>query len=162
MRSINVSGVPIWKLVRCAHSTVYKSGLTPCICLLLVFYAIHFLIWLFYCFPGGQCLLCKSLSTEKASTVALVRTFDIVLAFVFQLMFFDHQPNIFSISGAILVSMCNIVILSTARCPSETHDDHKLPKTNWWYNKRIKNERCRVALIKLQRNVCVKLNLVMI
>ena len=75
-------------------------------------------------------MLCKSLSTEKASTVALVRTFDIVLAFVFQLIFFDHQPNIYSISGAILVSMCNIVILGTARCPSETSSDHQIPKTN--------------------------------
>ena len=80
-------------------------------------------------FSGGQCLLCKSLSTEKASTVALVRTFDIVLAFVFQLIFLDHQPNIYGIAGAILVSMCNIVILSTARCPSETNGD-ELPKTN--------------------------------
>ncbi|XP_028393490.1 solute carrier family 35 member G1-like [Dendronephthya gigantea] len=75
------------------------------------------------CAVGGQCLLCKSLCTEKASTVALVRTFDIVLAFVFQMIFLNHQPNVYSVIGAILVSACNIVILSTARSPSETPDD---------------------------------------
>lgn len=75
-------------------------------------------------------MLSKSLSMEKASTVALVRTFDIVLAFVFQLTFFDHQPNIYSISGAVLVSICNVVMLGTVRCPSETCDEHKLPKDN--------------------------------
>lgn len=75
-------------------------------------------------------MLCKSLSTEKASTVALVRTFDIVLAFGFQLIVFDHQPNICSISGAVLVSICNIVILGTARRRSKTDDDHKLPNTS--------------------------------
>lgn len=76
--------------------------------------------------PGGQCMLCKSLSMEKASTVALVRTFDIVLAFVFQSIFFDHQPDIYSVAGAILVAMCNIVILSTPRYPLQSHDDHNL------------------------------------
>ena len=74
--------------------------------------------------PGGQCLLAKSLQMEKVSTVALVRTFDIVLAFIFQLIFFNHEANIYSTSGALLVSFCNaLVILNSSKTSTEEAEE---------------------------------------
>lgn len=49
--------------------------------------------------------------------VALVRTLDIALAFILQLLFLDYSANIYSIAGAALVLVCNaLVILNRGGC----------------------------------------------
>ena len=49
--------------------------------------------------------------------VALVRTLDIALAFILQLLFLDYAANIYSIAGAALVLGCNVlVILNRGGC----------------------------------------------
>ncbi|KAG8190162.1 hypothetical protein JTE90_008696 [Oedothorax gibbosus] len=59
----------------------------------------------------GQMLLTLALKTEHASPVAIVRAAtDIVLAFFWQIWFFNEIPDIYSISGAILVSSCVVLI----------------------------------------------------
>lgn len=55
----------------------------------------------------------KSLQMEKAAVVALVRTLDIVFAFVLQLVFLDTQANLYSVAGAILVLLCNAVVIAS-------------------------------------------------
>lgn len=68
-------------------------------------------------FVGGQALLTRSLQLEKAGVVALVRTLDIALAFILQLLFLDYAANIYSIAGAALVLGCNaLVILNRGGC----------------------------------------------
>jgi len=68
-------------------------------------------------FVGGQTLLTRSLQLEKAGVVALVRTLDIALAFILQLLFLDYAANIYSIAGAALVLGCNaLVILNRGGC----------------------------------------------
>uniref|UniRef100_T1J654 1-acyl-sn-glycerol-3-phosphate acyltransferase n=1 Tax=Strigamia maritima TaxID=126957 RepID=T1J654_STRMM len=62
---------------------------------------------------GGQVLLTKSLQLEQAGSVAIYRTADIVFAFIWQIIFFNEVPNIYSISGAVLVSTS--VILTGVR-----------------------------------------------
>ena len=48
---------------------------------------------------------------ERAGVVALVRTLDIALAFILQLLFLDYTANVYSIVGAGLVLGCNIMVI---------------------------------------------------
>lgn len=62
----------------------------------------------------GQILLTKSLQLEQAGPVAIVRSAtDIVLAFAWQIWFFNQTPNFWSISGAFLVIFC--ILLTSIR-----------------------------------------------
>jgi len=58
----------------------------------------------------GQLLLTRSLQLENAGAVAIVRSAaDILLAFVWQIWFFGDMPDIWSISGAFLVTTCLVL-----------------------------------------------------
>ncbi|XP_036936827.1 solute carrier family 35 member G1 [Acanthopagrus latus] len=52
---------------------------------------------------AGQSFLTKALQIEKAGPVALVRTVDVVLAFLFQFIFFNRAPTWWSLGGALFV-----------------------------------------------------------
>ncbi|XP_028331878.1 solute carrier family 35 member G1 isoform X2 [Gouania willdenowi] len=52
---------------------------------------------------GGQTLLIKALQIEKAGLVALMRTVDVVLAFIFQFIFFNRAPTLWSLGGALCI-----------------------------------------------------------
>lgn len=52
---------------------------------------------------AGQSFLTKALQIEKAGPVALMRTVDVVLAFIFQFIFFDRAPTWWSLGGALCV-----------------------------------------------------------
>lgn len=59
----------------------------------------------------GQMLLTLALKQENAGPVAVVRAAtDIVLAFIWQIWFFNEIPDVYSISGAVLVSSCVVLI----------------------------------------------------
>lgn len=57
----------------------------------------------------GQILLTVALQLEQAGPVSIARSSDIVFAFIWQVLFFDEIPNLFSIGGAILV-MSSVVL----------------------------------------------------
>ncbi|KAM8836454.1 solute carrier family 35 member G1 [Spinachia spinachia] len=52
---------------------------------------------------AGQTFLTKALQIEKAAPVALMRTLDVVLAFIFQFIFFNRAPTMWSLGGALCV-----------------------------------------------------------
>ncbi|XP_076856808.1 solute carrier family 35 member G1 isoform X2 [Brachyhypopomus gauderio] len=52
---------------------------------------------------GGQMFLTKALQIEKAGPVALMRTMDVVLAFVLQFLFLSRKPTWWSVGGAMCV-----------------------------------------------------------
>ncbi|KAI5617660.1 solute carrier family 35 member G1 isoform X1 [Silurus asotus] len=52
---------------------------------------------------GGQTFLTKALQVEKAGPVALMRTTDVVLAFILQFLFLSRKPTWWSICGALCV-----------------------------------------------------------
>ncbi|XP_034414257.1 solute carrier family 35 member G1 isoform X1 [Cyclopterus lumpus] len=52
---------------------------------------------------AGQTFLTKALQIEKAAPVALMRTIDVVLAFIFQFIFFNRAPTMWSLGGALCV-----------------------------------------------------------
>lgn len=52
---------------------------------------------------AGQTFLTKALQIEKAGPVALTRTVDVVLAFLFQFIFFSRAPTWWSLGGALCV-----------------------------------------------------------
>ena len=52
---------------------------------------------------AGQTFLTKALQIEKAGPVALMRTVDVVLAFIFQFIFFNLAPTMWSLGGALCV-----------------------------------------------------------
>lgn len=52
---------------------------------------------------GGQTLLTKALQLEKAGPVALMRTGDVVLSFIFQFIFFNRVPTLWSLGGALCI-----------------------------------------------------------
>lgn len=59
---------------------------------------------------SGQMLLTIAAQLEEAGLVAIARTVDVVFAFVWQIMFFNEIPNIFSIAGAVLVTSSVVLI----------------------------------------------------
>ncbi|XP_049320987.1 solute carrier family 35 member G1 [Astyanax mexicanus] len=52
---------------------------------------------------AGQMFLTKALQIEKAGPVALMRTMDVVLAFVLQFLFLNRSPTWWSVGGALCV-----------------------------------------------------------
>lgn len=52
---------------------------------------------------AGQSFLTKALQIEKAGPVALMRTFDVVLSFIFQFLIFHRAPTLWSLGGALCV-----------------------------------------------------------
>ncbi|KAK2865977.1 hypothetical protein Q7C36_002033 [Tachysurus vachellii] len=52
---------------------------------------------------GGQTFLTKALQVEKAGPVALMRTTDVVLAFILQFLFLNRTPTWWSVGGAMCV-----------------------------------------------------------
>ncbi|XP_044034735.1 solute carrier family 35 member G1 [Siniperca chuatsi] len=52
---------------------------------------------------AGQTFLTKALQIEKAGPVALMRTVDVLLAFIFQFIFFNRAPTLWSLGGALCV-----------------------------------------------------------
>lgn len=59
---------------------------------------------------SGQMLLTIAAQLEEAGLVAIARTVDVVFAFVWQIIFFNEVPNIFSIIGAVLVTSSVVLI----------------------------------------------------
>lgn len=73
----------------------------------------------------GQVLLTRSLQLEAAGPVSVVRAAtDIALAFVWQLWLFNEIPDIWSISGALIVTLC--VLLTSVRKWLLTLPEHSL------------------------------------
>ncbi|XP_029465741.1 solute carrier family 35 member G1-like isoform X3 [Rhinatrema bivittatum] len=52
---------------------------------------------------GGQIFLTKALQIEKAGPVAIMRTMDVVFAFIFQFLFLSRTPTWWSMGGALCV-----------------------------------------------------------
>ncbi|XP_003409051.1 solute carrier family 35 member G1 [Loxodonta africana] len=52
---------------------------------------------------GGQVFLTKAVQIEKAGLVAIMRTMDVVFAFVFQIIFFNDVPTWWTVGGALCV-----------------------------------------------------------
>ncbi|XP_076345482.1 solute carrier family 35 member G1-like [Tachypleus tridentatus] len=62
----------------------------------------------------GQIFFTKALQIEQAGFVSIVRAAaDIIFAFLWQVLFFKEIPDVWSISGAIIVSIC--VLITSAR-----------------------------------------------
>lgn len=52
---------------------------------------------------GGQIFLTKALQIEKAGPVAIMKTMDVVFAFIFQIIFLNHLPTWWTVGGALCV-----------------------------------------------------------
>ncbi|XP_041271789.1 solute carrier family 35 member G1 [Onychostruthus taczanowskii] len=52
---------------------------------------------------GGQIFLTKALQIEKAGPVSIMRTMDVVFAFILQVLFLDHLPTWWTVGGALCV-----------------------------------------------------------
>uniref|UniRef100_A0A0P6JER2 Solute carrier family 35 member G1 n=1 Tax=Heterocephalus glaber TaxID=10181 RepID=A0A0P6JER2_HETGA len=52
---------------------------------------------------GGQILLTKAVQIEKAGPVAIMKTMDVVFAFIFQIIFFNDVPTWWTVGGALCV-----------------------------------------------------------
>ena len=80
----------------------------------------------------GQILLTRSLQLEQAGPVSVVRAAtDIALAFVWQLWLFDEIPDVFSITGAFLVTTC--IIITSVRKWIMTLPEHSRIKNRCYF-----------------------------
>ncbi|XP_053167831.1 solute carrier family 35 member G1 isoform X2 [Hemicordylus capensis] len=52
---------------------------------------------------GGQIFLTKALQIEKAGPVAIMKTMDVVFAFIFQILFLNHLPTWWTVGGTLCV-----------------------------------------------------------
>uniref|UniRef100_U3JZF2 Solute carrier family 35 member G1 n=1 Tax=Ficedula albicollis TaxID=59894 RepID=U3JZF2_FICAL len=61
---------------------------------------------------GGQVFLTKALQIEKAGPVSIMRTMDVVFAFILQVLFLNHIPTWWTVGGALCVvaSSCGTAI----------------------------------------------------
>ncbi|KAM4636940.1 solute carrier family 35 member G1 [Discoglossus pictus] len=63
--------------------------------------------WLLVCIGllglGGQTFLVKALQIEKAGPVSIMRTMDVVFAFIFQALFLNHTPTWWTVGGALCI-----------------------------------------------------------
>lgn len=59
---------------------------------------------------SGQMLLTIASQLEEAGLVAMARTVDVVFAFAWQILFFGEVPNVFSLIGALLVTLSVMLI----------------------------------------------------
>ncbi|XP_002734072.1 solute carrier family 35 member G1-like [Saccoglossus kowalevskii] len=69
-----------------------------------------YLIFVGLCGVGGQILLTKALQIEKAVYVAIIRTMDIVFAYLFQYFWFGRKPDWTTLGGAVLVIASSVGI----------------------------------------------------
>ncbi|XP_028991169.1 solute carrier family 35 member G1 [Betta splendens] len=67
---------------------------------------------------AGQSFLTKALQIEKAGPVALMRTVDLVLAFTFQFIFFNREPTLWSLGGALCVVLSTSGVALRKWCSS--------------------------------------------
>ncbi|CAG2175509.1 unnamed protein product, partial [Oppiella nova] len=80
----------------------------------------------------GQILLTRSLQLEQAGPVSVVRAAtDIALAFVWQLWLFNDVPDIWSITGAFLVTNC--IIITSVRKWVLTQPEHSRIKSKCYF-----------------------------
>ncbi|NXN93417.1 S35G1 protein, partial [Rhinopomastus cyanomelas] len=52
---------------------------------------------------GGQIFLTKALQIEKAGPVSIMKTMDVVFAFILQILFLNHLPTWWTVGGALCV-----------------------------------------------------------
>ncbi|XP_041066025.1 solute carrier family 35 member G1 [Carcharodon carcharias] len=64
-----------------------------------------FLILIAICGIGGQVFLTKALQIEKAGPVSLMKTTEVLLAFLFQYLFLNYTPSWWSLGGALCVTV---------------------------------------------------------
>ncbi|XP_003255287.1 solute carrier family 35 member G1 isoform X1 [Nomascus leucogenys] len=57
---------------------------------------------------GGQIFITKALQIEKAGPVAIMKTMDVVFAFIFQIIFFNNVPTWWTVGGALCVVASNV------------------------------------------------------
>ncbi|XP_057593356.1 solute carrier family 35 member G1 [Hippopotamus amphibius kiboko] len=57
---------------------------------------------------GGQVFLAKAIQIEKAGLVALMKTMDVVFAFMFQIIFFHDVPSWWTVGGSLCVVASSI------------------------------------------------------
>merc|ERR1740122_14642 len=84
----------------------------------------------------AQIGLVLSAQFESAANVALLRkAFDVIFAFIFQILFFHQMPGAFSVTGALLISLA--VLLSGAKKILEN-----LPDEHWLKNNQYLQRCC--------------------
>lgn len=81
---------------------------------------------------AGQTFLTKALQIEKAGPVALMRTVDVVLAFIFQFIFFSRAPTWWSLGGAlcIVASTSGIALRKWYNHSHKTWEGQRTQKTS--------------------------------
>lgn len=84
------------------------------------------------CGVFGQLFLTLALKIEEAGLVSLARTIDIVMAFLFEIVFLYEIPHWTSILGAVII--CCVVCISGLR--------------KWYYNKQESNKMLRDSVDK--------------
>ncbi|XP_008563099.1 PREDICTED: solute carrier family 35 member G1 [Galeopterus variegatus] len=57
---------------------------------------------------GAQVFLTKAIQIEKLGPIAIMRTMDVVFAFIFQIIFFNDVPTWWTVGGAFCVVASNI------------------------------------------------------
>lgn len=75
----------------------------------------------------GQILLTLSLKIEQAGPVSIARCSDIVFAFIWQIIFFNEIPNLYSLFGAILV-VSSVILTALKKWLISLPRDSKLRK----------------------------------
>ncbi|NXG32326.1 S35G1 protein, partial [Dromaius novaehollandiae] len=74
---------------------------------------------------GGQIFLTKALQIEKAGPVSIMKTMDVLFAFILQILFLNHLPTWWTVGGALCV-----IASSTGTAIRKWHQSSKKAKQN--------------------------------
>ncbi|CAG7838633.1 unnamed protein product [Allacma fusca] len=79
----------------------------------------------------GQCAIIMALKAEKTGPVSLIRTCDVIFGFLWQIIFFQLVPDIYSIIGATIV-ISGVVVITFRKWLETLNEDHGFRKKLWF------------------------------
>ena len=72
-----------------------------------------FLVGLTYCLQ--QLCVCYAMQIGKPARTSLLKYFDVVLPFIFQIVIFHIYPNLYTASGCVLIVVSMLIVITIKR-----------------------------------------------
>ncbi|CAG7821849.1 unnamed protein product, partial [Allacma fusca] len=80
---------------------------------------------------AGQSFFTQALKYEEAGPVSLIRTSEVIFTFLWQMIFLNQLPDIFSIVGALTI-IFGVVVTTVRKWIEELPEEHDL-RVKFWF-----------------------------
>lgn len=79
----------------------------------------------------GQAFITCALKYEQAGVISLMRSFDVIFAFIWQYIFLNVYPDLYSFLGASIVIL-SVCLIGTRKWVAALSKDHPYRKSLWF------------------------------